>query len=155
MKTLPTIEPYPGIREIAIAPRSNPSGEKEVKGVVPPQVRVIRLGIPAKAFVRTAKRIGLSRDQLAKKLGLKPRTIAARLASGRKLRPDETEKVLRVTHALDLASEAFGSETDAKDWLTSPARGLDYQRPIDLLDTEPGNQQVLSYLTAIRHGNYW
>jgi putative toxin-antitoxin system antitoxin component (TIGR02293 family) len=75
--------------------------------------------IPAKAFVRAAKRIGLSRDQLAKILGLKPRTIAARLASGQKLRPEETEKVLRVTHALDLASEAFGSETDAKDWLTS------------------------------------
>ncbi len=37
----------------------------------------------------------------------------------------------------------------------SPAFGLEDQRPIDLLDTEPGGAQVRDYLGAIEYGNYW
>ena len=49
----------------------------------------------------------------------------------------------------------FGSEEEARRWLTNPAYGLEDQRPIDLLDTEPGAMQVRDYLGAIEYGNYW
>jgi len=35
------------------------------------------------------------------------------------------------------------------------AYGLEGQRPIDLMDTEPGSSQVREYLGAIEQGNYW
>jgi putative toxin-antitoxin system antitoxin component (TIGR02293 family) len=49
----------------------------------------------------------------------------------------------------------FGSVKEAREWLLSPASGLEGQRPIDLLDTEPGGAQVRDYLGAIEYGNYW
>ena len=103
-----------------------------------------------------ARQIGLPQAELARKLGLSPRTMAARIAGGRKkLNPDETEKVLRIRHVFEHAVRVFGSSKEAREWLLSPAVGLEGQRPIDLLDTEPGGAQVRDYLGAIEYGNYW
>jgi putative toxin-antitoxin system antitoxin component (TIGR02293 family) len=120
------------------------------------QILKIREGIPAKAFVDTAKRLGLSQRELAEKLGLAPRTIAARVgAAGGKLNPEESEKILRVQEVFDQAARVFESEQAGREWLISPAYGLKGQRPIDLLDIEPGSKLVRDYLGAIEYGNYW
>jgi putative toxin-antitoxin system antitoxin component (TIGR02293 family) len=72
-----------------------------------------------------------------------------------KLTPEETEKILRIKHLFEHATKVFGSEEEARHWLNNPAYGLEGQRPIDLLDTEPGAMQVRDYLGAIEYGNYW
>ena len=65
------------------------------------------------------------------------------------------EKVLRIRNVFEHALRVFGSVKEAREWLLSPAYGLEGQRPIDLLDTEPGGAQVRDYLGAIEYGNYW
>jgi putative toxin-antitoxin system antitoxin component (TIGR02293 family) len=56
---------------------------------------------------------------------------------------------------IEQAIRVFGSEEVARDWLTSPAYGLEGRRPIDVLDTEGGSIQVSNYLGAIEHGHIW
>ena len=142
---------YPGIRQAKIVVRSPGTG-KYFRVLV----EEIRKGVPSKIFVETAKRMGLGQEELARKLGLKPRTIASRLASReKKLNPNESERVLRIKQIFDQAVQVFGSEEQAREWLMNTAYGLEGQRPIDLMDTEPGSSQVREYLGAIAQGNYW
>jgi putative toxin-antitoxin system antitoxin component (TIGR02293 family) len=144
--------PYPGVREAKITPAK---GALERRNIFD-RVSVIRKGVSPQLFVRTAKTIGLPHTELAKKLGLAPRTMAARLANPKqKLKPEETEKILRIKEIFEQAVRVFGSKEEARRWLLSPAHGLEGQRPIDLMDTEPGSAQVREYLGAIEYGNYW
>jgi len=120
------------------------------------QIRVIRKGVPSKVFIDVSKRVGLAQGELAKKLRLSARTMAGRIAKPQtKLKPEESEKVLRVERILEQAIEVFGSLEQAREWLMNAAHGLEGQRPIDLLDTEVGGAQVREYLGAIEYGNYW
>jgi len=48
--------------------------------------------------------------------------------------------------------EIFGDREKAMRWLESPNAALGKQRPIDLLVTPEGTDQVLDVLTRIEHG---
>jgi putative toxin-antitoxin system antitoxin component (TIGR02293 family) len=148
---LKEVSSYPGIKQADVTSPGVALAES-----ADAQISKIREGIPAKVFVDTAKRLGLSQKELAEKLGLAPRTIAARVASaGGKLNAEESEKILRVQEVLDQAVRVFESEQAGREWLMSPAFGLKGQRPIDFLDIEPGSKLVRDYLGAIEYGNYW
>src|SRR5437879_4665135 len=124
--------PYPGIKPAKLA-ASRPDNATRADSVAA-KISTIRKGVPSKTFAETAKRIGLAQAELAKKLGLSPRTMASRLASrGAKLTPEESEKTLRILQIFEQAVRVFGSEDEAREWLMSPAYGLEEQRPIDLL----------------------
>jgi putative toxin-antitoxin system antitoxin component (TIGR02293 family) len=140
---------YPGIKQAKIAIARAHAGVTSTTMV---QISLIREGAPAETFAQTAKNIGLAQAELAKKLGLSPRTMASRRT---RLTSEETEKILRAKYLFEQAVGVFGSEEEARRWLTNPAYGLEDQRPIDLLDTEPGAMRVRDYLGAIECGNYW
>ena len=55
---------------------------------------------------------------------------------------------------LAMAAEIFGSRQAAEAWLSKPALGLDWQRPVDLLATEPGSQIVVDFLVRLDYGVY-
>ena len=141
--------PYPGIKLAKIA---TIRAHAVVASSAAVQISLIRTGAPSKTFAKPAKSIGLARAELAKKLGLSPRPIASRRP---RLTSEKTEKTLRAKHLFEQAASVFGSEEEARRWLSNSAYGLEGQRPIDLLDTEPGAMQVRNYLDAIEYGNYW
>src|SRR5580700_7020662 len=101
-----TPRPYPGI-----GPAKRPPAAKPESWAAKPSTDIasIRKGIPPKDFVLLARHIGLSQAELARKLGLSPRTIAVRIAGGQKrLNPEESEKVLRIQHIFEQAIRVFG-----------------------------------------------
>jgi hypothetical protein len=55
---------------------------------------------------------------------------------------------------LALATKTFGSQDAAEAWLNSPAMSLGMKRPIDLLVTTEGAQQVETILGRIDSGTY-
>lgn len=55
-----------------------------------------------------------------------------------------------MAHAL----ETFGDSQKAKSWLATPNRALGSRRPIDLIGSEEGCQQVDEILGRIDHGIY-
>ena len=52
------------------------------------------------------------------------------------------------------AARVLGSDEAARCWLEKPAIGLNRQRPVDLLKTKMGREQVGAYLDQIEHGVY-
>lgn len=55
---------------------------------------------------------------------------------------------------LTRAAEVFGSRQAAADWLTRPAMALDRRRPVDLLGTAAGKEQVGLLLIRLQYGVY-
>jgi putative toxin-antitoxin system antitoxin component (TIGR02293 family) len=52
------------------------------------------------------------------------------------------------------ATQVFGSQEEAEQWLERPAMGLDNNRPLDLLDTPAGVEMVEDFLTRLEYGVY-
>jgi Uncharacterized conserved protein len=99
--------PYPGIKQAKIATARAHAGVTSPAMV---QISLIREGAPAEIFAQTAKNIGLAQAELAKKLGLSPRTMASRRT---RLTSEETEKTLRARYLFEQAVAVFGSEEEA------------------------------------------
>ena len=104
-----------------------------------------------KAVARAAERLGISKSQLARILGLSPPTIT-RLYTG-DYRLDERRKewefallFLRAFRALD---SIVGDEATARRWLNSENRGLN-ARPLELMRHTEGLVRVVHYLDASR-----
>jgi len=67
---------------------------------------------------------------------------------------DEHTRMLAHEGILAAAVEVLGSEKAALTWMGRPAIGLDGQRPVDLLATAEGAQQVEAFLVRLKHGVY-
>jgi putative toxin-antitoxin system antitoxin component (TIGR02293 family) len=50
------------------------------------------------------------------------------------------------------AVEVIGDRERARRWLGTPVRALGHSTPISLLNTEPGEQSVLTVLGRLEHG---
>jgi putative toxin-antitoxin system antitoxin component (TIGR02293 family) len=116
-------------------------------------VEQIREGIPSTAYTTLAQRLGISKTELANKLRISPRTILDRRR--KKLSAQESEKMVRVGRIFDEAENVFGSAREARTWMNTPQRGLEFHRPIELLDTDVGAGYVRDLLSAIKYGNIW
>jgi putative toxin-antitoxin system antitoxin component (TIGR02293 family) len=61
---------------------------------------------------------------------------------------------MRTEEIRKYAALLFSGEQQAEAWLHSPARGLDYRLPIDVMRDEQGQQRVLDLLIQIDYGVY-
>ncbi|WP_207462074.1 antitoxin Xre/MbcA/ParS toxin-binding domain-containing protein [Azospirillum sp. SYSU D00513] len=52
------------------------------------------------------------------------------------------------------ATELFGSQEEAEEWLDRPAMGLNKNRPLHLLATPAGVEMVKDFLTRLEYGAY-
>ena len=75
---------------------------------------------------------------------------AARRDGGRRL--DQVERL--AGDILTQATDVFGSREAAAEWLMRPAMALDRKRPIDLLVTAAGREQVELLLIRLHYGVY-
>ena len=117
------------------------------------QIQAIHEGLPAGTFNAMASYLGVSQGQLAGSLSILPRTLRNRSAQG-KLNREESEKSLRVARIFAKAHDVLGGEKKAKAWMISPVKSLGDRKPIDLLETDIGAQEVLNVLLAIAWGVY-
>lgn len=53
-----------------------------------------------------------------------------------------------------MAEEVLGSAEAANEWLTTKAMGLEFRRPIDLVNTSPGAEAVKTLLQRMKYGVY-
>jgi putative toxin-antitoxin system antitoxin component (TIGR02293 family) len=92
---------------------------------------------------------------LMKALGISQRTLQRRRETpAKKLTPDQSGRTWKFAEVLSKATQVFGSQQRAEEWLNKPALGLDRKRPIDLLTTPAGTELVETYLTRLEYGVY-
>lgn len=116
-------------------------------------IEQVRSGLPFTAFEAIATHFEIPQERLVRVLDLPLRTLARRRKE-RRLRPDESDRLIRLALIATLAEEVLGSREKAVAWLRKPNRALGGANPLDRLDTEIGEQQVEQLLFRIAHGVY-
>src|SRR5438132_8759545 len=100
-----------------------------------------RTGFPYATLEALATRFEIPRETLVRVLHLPPRTLARRKKAHR-LSADESDRLLRLARVAARADDVFGSQERAGAWLRGTVRAPGSGRPLDLLDTDLGAQQV-------------
>ena len=109
-------------------------------------------GFPFRSVVRLQHALGLPLDAMAGLLGIPPRTLARRKLEDR-LRPDESERVLRIARIFDLAAALFEQDlASANVWLREPKKALGGVAPLAFARTEIGAREVEHLIGRLEHG---
>ena len=114
-------------------------------------IQFLKEGLPTSSFTKLQNALAISSKQLASVVNISLRTINRRQKEGN-LRPDESERVLRIARLFDMARELFEDDQLARQWFKSPKRALDGKTPLDFAVTEPGAQEVADLLGRLKHG---
>lgn len=114
--------------------------------------RKIESGFDFRTFTRLQEAIELTNKQLADLISISSRTLSRRRTE-RRLRPDESDRLLRLARVFDLTVSLFeGDKQAAQAWLTRPNPALGGKPPLDLSRTEVGAREVENLVFRLEHG---
>jgi putative toxin-antitoxin system antitoxin component (TIGR02293 family) len=113
---------------------------------------VIRSGIPtanAIKFIESTSTV-VPIATLLRTAGISQRSLDRRV--GRRLRPDQSDRLFRIARIIDFAQESIGTRAQALEWLHVPNQAMQGSRPIIELDTDAGAKRVEAALERMREG---
>jgi len=113
--------------------------------------RLLSEGIEGSAIRWFATYYDLSTDDLTRLLGIKKRTLQRREQEAR-LPPGETDRLWRAAVTLTEATDILGSRAKASSWLHRENRALGGARPLDMIATEAGYEEVRNVLGRVEWG---
>jgi putative toxin-antitoxin system antitoxin component (TIGR02293 family) len=113
-------------------------------------------GIPGGALVHMVSHVRtLKPDDVSRAVGVSLRTVQRRTNAPRsRLSQEQSGRTWKFAEILAKATDVFGDQTEAEDWLTRPAMVLDDRRPADLLSSPVGVEMVEQLLGRLEHGVY-
>lgn len=113
---------------------------------------LVQEGLPYAAMEHLQIRLGETEIDLPDILQIPPRTYQRRKAEGR-LPPDESDRLLRFARIFWKVLELFDQDQEsAVAWLAGPVVGLGGLRPLDLVKSEPGCQEIETLVGRLEHG---
>ncbi len=119
--------------------------------------RLLKTGLPQKALDHLARTINLVKGgrHFEDAFGMTYRTYQRRKAPGKlPLSPEQSSKTWTFARILAKATEVFGTQDAAEQWISEPVMGLDRQIPLELLQTPAGVELVNAFLTRLEYGVY-
>lgn len=114
-------------------------------------------GLPASALDHLIGNLAVlgKHESLEKAVGMSVRTWQRRKdTSSKPLSQEQSGRTWKFAEILAKATDIFGSQTEAEQWLERPATALDQRRPIDLLRTPAGVALVEDHLDRLEFGVY-
>ena len=115
----------------------------------------VKAGLTAQRFDELARRFAIPEADLRAAARVSEATLVASRVTNRRLSRDVSDRVSRVARLLEHATQVFGSVDRAGQWMLTPGvPALGGERPLDLLDTDPGAHEVETVLTRIMFGVY-
>lgn len=127
----------------------------------PPSTRagvhaLIMKGLPYAALVHVINHSSVLKDEeVAEAVGISTRTLRRQKETPAKpMPPDLASRTWSFAETLAKATGVMGGREAAERWMSTPAMGLDGQRPIDLLRTLQGAELVNEFLDRLDYGVY-
>lgn len=116
---------------------------------------IVRKGLPARVIDRLAEAFGAPSEEILALVGLSRATgYRHKSRAGTGLRAVHSDRAFRLARVMALAQSVLEDDRNAREWFREPNRALHGERPIDLLDTETGTEQVVRVLHQLEHGIY-
>lgn len=116
-------------------------------------IKITRKGLPKSVVTSLSKILGISMEKMSDLLHVSYRTIQRKNSSDL-LNVYSTEQVLEIAEVISRGIEVLGSLEAFTAWLHSNLRHLNYEKPINFLDTSFGTNMVLDTLGRIEYGVY-
>lgn len=115
-------------------------------------IRQVEKGLPFRVVERLRRNMGLTNEEFAELIQVRPRTLSRRKEGGR-LQPDESDRALRASRLFGGALELFEGDADAaRAWLSSAQPALGGAVPLSVAKTELGAREVEQLLGRLEHG---
>jgi putative toxin-antitoxin system antitoxin component (TIGR02293 family) len=115
----------------------------------------VKQGLPFRDLDTLARDLGMTTDRLAEDfLGISRATLTRRRKSGQ-LNPDESDKVVRFSRLLQLATDLMeGDDAASRRWLDAPLPLLGNESPLEYARTEIGAHELEQLIGRLEHGVY-
>lgn len=112
----------------------------------------MREGLSYEAFDRLRAVLDLPAARVGEILQIPPRTLARR-KDAKRLEPEESDRLLRLSRLIGLALQLFeGDLEDTRTWLTTSHGALAEQTPLEFATTEVGAREVENLIGRLEHG---
>lgn len=129
------------LREYIVRPSTETREVEWIRsGISYPQIRVVQNAYHASDKV------------FAHLIGISDKTLMRLKKSNAKLSALSGDRLYRLKKTWELANKVLEDGDAALAWLRRPQPGLGGQTPLDLLDTEPGYEQVQTLLNQLEYG---
>ncbi len=116
-------------------------------------INLSRQGLSYGQLKRILLFTNLTIKQLSKLLSISERQLS-RYSKDKILKTDISSHLILIVELYDFGYEVFDSEEDFQIWMNSEIRALSYQKPINLLDTPFGINDVKNVLGRLEYGVY-
>jgi putative toxin-antitoxin system antitoxin component (TIGR02293 family) len=115
-------------------------------------VKRLEDGLSFSAFERLRDGLDLSAKDLAALIQISARTLARRKDEGR-LRPDESDRLVRVARIFGRAIDLFeGDAAAARLWLGKSNTALGGASPLEMVTSEVGAREIVGLIGRLEHG---
>jgi len=115
-------------------------------------IDAVKAGLPYRALLDLLAAFQVSRSELGQALLIAPSTMS-RGKTGGYLRPDESDRVVRLARVLALAiSMMCGDQKSAATWMRAPRDVLNGESPLLRSATKVGVRDVEDLIGRIRNG---
>ncbi|WP_138482930.1 type II RES/Xre toxin-antitoxin system antitoxin [Dyadobacter bucti] len=115
-------------------------------------IEITETGFPIAVAQLVQKRLNLSNKQFSNMLSLSESTFQRRIKNKSSLSTGESEKVVDLSKIIAKGQDVFENDDDFKTWLNSPVLALGNKKPLDLLGSSIGREEILNVLFRIEHG---
>jgi putative toxin-antitoxin system antitoxin component (TIGR02293 family) len=114
----------------------------------------IREGFRWTALQHLKSELQLTNQLIARLTGASEKTVERWFKRRDRITPSASNVLYRVATIVALAEEVLNDAGQARDWLNASQHGLGGRRPIDLLATNAGAQEVEELLKRMQYGFY-
>lgn len=118
-------------------------------------VERIMSGLPVVEFDALRELLGLTVEDMARKVGISVATLSRRRQHREPLDPAHGDRIMRYARLYWLAVDLHdGDAVTARAWLRRPALALKGRTPVDFAESETGAREVEHLIGRIEYGVY-
>jgi len=126
---------------------------KKIKNVLD-FLSVTSNGLPIAALKKLQKRMQFTNIELSNVLDMSESTLQRRLKLGQRLDKKESEAAIHLASVWAKGLEVFENDDDFRIWLHTKNSALGNNKPIELLHSPIGRDEIKDLLTRIEWGIY-
>jgi len=116
-------------------------------------ITLSRKGLTMSQLREILKFTNISLNQISSILSISERQLT-RYANDKILKTDISAHLIQITELYQFGYEVFEDEKNFQKWMNSEIRALGFQKPIDLLDTPFGINDVKNVIGRLEYGVY-
>lgn len=117
-----------------------------------PRTDAVHQGFKPEVYRNIVEKAQLSQNEFHRVTLIPISTIKRRLKNDERFSTQESDVMYRLALLIKLATDLFGSEQRALEWMREEVYGLNGKRPIDMISTTVDFEAVRDLIGRIEHG---